>query len=764
MHPSKDPAPTNWTSGRHSPPATPAPLIPAPWLASLSSFVSQIAALAPGSYPDQKLPFPQTRTIRGQLHDRAFMTVIVADLIKALTFCGSIRGRATKPVVPVMCSARDVAATADPKILAILEKLALRAHPITGGGPGLMETTTRLDFMARLADLTCAFVKRYPERVPKLITALMKETTLSDRALIDFCTANAILPSSPALSSRAEILDLLNQTAASSHRAKEGRELLALHLAMNSSHEMPSFRDLLRSSCGLNNSHIDALGLQVFAIKIRIANEAIISRYISSTTELNYFVGRKIPFAKEAFGGEVNRKDEKSKVALVLPGGYGTYEELAELLQQGVHVVIYGEVWQQLVERFQSSPNPELRAASNQFLHYCETPEKVEAAFDLYLPNTPLAPRKPGERCFEDTYGKQARDLMADLLGSEEEILAMARTLEDQCLVELSRDPETIRAMTDSGQNAANYLATQHGVIGPATAEAVSQALYKKHLSEDASANWRAAHRIASKAGALRLVSKERAELLASLEPDTDGEHGLDLRFLTWAVADMAVASSIPALVPARDGIAIIGSRTSYSTYLAEEADPLLTIEAQRKRVQLVEDFGRAFGGFNNTFVIPNTRPDSVPACFIRAVIEARTEQSLTEHPNFVEINSASNDEGSTDRAVALVPHPQVAVRSHFGKELAITKSTMGALLFEGGINTEAFLIEVLDGIATGKIPKSYKIVLVGTDWGNRVKACIEPLIAAQTADAFVRDLIIVTEDPSVAIAAFGLEAPARVV
>jgi predicted Rossmann-fold nucleotide-binding protein len=98
-----------------------------------------------------------------------------------------------------------------------------------------------------------------------------------------------------------------------------------------------------------------------------------------------------------------------------------------------------------------------------------------------------------------------------------------------------------------------------------------------------------------------------------------------------------------------------------------------------------------------------------------------------------------------------------VAVHSQFAKELAITKSTKGALFFEGGVNTEALFIEILDGIATGKIPRSYRMVLVGKEWGQGVLDCIDPLIKAKLADSYPLESILVTEDPEEAAAFLGL-------
>ena len=723
---------------------------PATWVSPLSQFVAKLAGLTPAglaeSQKDEGL-FSQLKAlagnVRSQHHDPSFLTLATADFIKALDFCGIVRSRATRAVVPVMCSARRVPATEDPRLIAVVEKLASKAHPLTGAGPGLMEIVSHLDFMARLADLTCSMAVQYPGQLRPLIGALLQSTSMDQPELTDLFRKCGVTWAGAAPQSTADFAALLSDDAQCGS-SKAELDYLALGLAMKSNHDMHSICGLLRTECGLTPKEIKGLGLEVFGIKIHIPSERLMSRFISTETQLNYFFGRKLPFAKEG------------NVALVLPGGLGTYEELVELVQQGLHVIVYGEMWKPLVDRLQNSPNKELREASRKLIHYCETADEVEKALELYLPKDLTESKAPGEPWFEDAYGDSARELVSELLGTREEIFGYARALEQDCWDAFADDADIQAYLIASNQSLADFLVAKYQIKGLVTAEAVATALGKDHLDAGAAPAVVKAHKFASKACALRSVGNERESLLNCLELDEDGAPKLDLRLLAWAVADVAVASSVQALIPKRDGIAVVGSRVSYEQYDPPDAKtPGRMIEIQREKRELVEEFGKVLGANGNTFVIPNARPDSAPSRFIRAAIDARNG----EPPKFIEITVSSPAEDSIDHVINMIPHPKVAVHSQFGKELAMTKATKGAIFFEGGVNTEALLIEILDGIATGKIPRSYRIILVGKEWGNAVVDCIRPLIANKLADEWPLESILVTEDPAEAAVFLGLHA-----
>ncbi len=712
---------------------------PANWVAPLSRFVAKIAALTPAGLAESQKdggPFSQLKGLVGKIqaqhHDPSFLTLATADFIKALDFCGTVRNRATRAVVPVMCSARRVPATEDPRNIKVIEKLASRAHPLTGGGPGLMEIVSHLDFMARLADLTCSMAEKYPGHLKPLIRALLERTSMEGPELAELFGNCGVTWEGTAPQSTADLAVLLRDDAQTGF-SEEGLEYLALGLAMKSEHDMQSIRTLLRTKCDLTPQQIEGLGLEVFGIKLHIPSERLMSRFISTETQLNYFFGRKLPFAKEG------------NIALVMPGGLGTYEELLELVQQGLNVIVYGEMWKPLVDRMQGSPNREFREASRKLVHYCESVDDVGAALDLHLPDDLPKSKAPGEQWFEGAYGDSARQFVSELLGTKDEIFGYARTLEQQCWEAIAEDADTKASLIGSDRDLGAFLGEKYHIEGPVTAEAVASALGKDHLKSGAPLAVVKAHKLASKACALRLVGNERESLLSRLELDDDGAPKLDLRLLTWAVADVAVASSVQALIPERDGIAVVGSRVSYAQFESLDAQsPAEMIQIQRRKTHLVEEFGRVLGANGNTFVIPNARSDSAPSTFIRAAIGARDG----EPPKFIEVAVSSPAVGS-DHAIAMIPHTKVAVHSQFGRELAMTKATKGAIFFEGGVNTEALFIEILDGIVTGKIPKSYKIVLVGKEWGNAVVECIKPLVEAKVADVFALDSILVTEDPA---------------
>jgi uncharacterized protein (TIGR00730 family) len=107
-------------------------------------------------------------------------------------------------------------------------------------------------------------------------------------------------------------------------------------------------------------------------------------------------------------------------------------------------------------------------------------------------------------------------------------------------------------------------------------------------------------------------------------------------------------------------------------------------------------------------------------------------------------------------REQGLNPYVELGVdfRYFFARKTMFVKYAQGFIVMPGGFGTLDELFEALTLVQTGKVT-SFPIVLVGTEfWGGLLDWVRASLLAAGTISATDLDLVTVTDDPAVAVAA----------